>query len=124
MKPAATQVVELKATLYLIVCDPGVELAKSISPVDVFINTNPVVKNSEKVQGKTLLVVSKKEYSNNDLAQIVAKETQAEIIYSNIDNSKSLRYNNDITRKLLGFNSQISFEYQIQEYIKWKKEQS
>ena len=82
------------------------------------------IENSEKIQGKTLLVVSKKEYSNNDLAQIVAQETQAEIIYSNIDNSKSLCYNNDITRKLLGFNSQISFEYQIQEYIKWKKEQS
>jgi nucleoside-diphosphate-sugar epimerase len=82
------------------------------------------VENYQKVQGKILLVVSKKEYSNNDLAQIVAQETQAEIIYSNIDNSKSLRYNNDITRKLLGFTSQISFEYQIQEYIKWKKEQS
>ena len=49
IKTEVIQVVEFKATLYLIVCDPGVELAKSISPVDVFINTNPVVKYSENV---------------------------------------------------------------------------
>ncbi len=79
--------------------------------------------NSQKAQGKKLLVVSKKEYSNNDLAQIVAQETQAEILYSNIDNSKSLRYNNNATSELLGFKLQFSFEEQIQEYIKWKKEQ-
>lgn len=81
------------------------------------------LENSQNLQGRILLVVSKKEYSNNDLAQIVAHETQAEIIYSNIDNSKSLRYNNDTTSELLGFKPQFSFEEQIQEYIKWKKKQ-
>ena len=82
------------------------------------------VENSQKVQGKTLLVVSKKEYSNNELAQIIADETKAEIAYSNNDTSKSLRYNNHVTSELLGFKSQLSFESQIQEYIKWKKKQS
>jgi UDP-glucose 4-epimerase len=81
------------------------------------------IENFEKIQGKTLLVVSKKEYSNNELAQIIADETKAEIAYSNNDTSKSLRYNNHVTSELLGFKSQLSFESQIQEYIKWKKEQ-
>ena len=82
------------------------------------------IENFEKIQGKTLLVVSKKEYSNNELAQIIADETKAEIAYSNNDTSKSLRYNNHVTSELLGFKSQLSFESQIQEYIKWKKKQS
>lgn len=82
------------------------------------------LENSQKVQGKILLVVSKKEYSNNELAQIIADGTKAEIAYSNNDTSKSLRYNNDVTTELLGFKPQFSFEEQIQEYIKWKKKQS
>lgn len=82
------------------------------------------IENSEKGQGKILLVVSQKEYSNNALAYIIANETNAEIVYNNNDNSKSLRYSNDLTIELLGFKSQFSFEEQIQDYIKWKKEQS
>ena len=78
----------------------------------------------QKVQGKVLLAVSKKEYSNAALAQIIAKETNAEIVFNNNDNSKSLCYNNDFTTDLLGFKSEFSFEGQIQDYIKWKKEQS
>lgn len=78
----------------------------------------------QKVQGKVLLAVSKKEYSNAALAQIIAKETNAKIVFNNNDNSKSLCYNNDFTTDLLGFKSQFSFEGQIQDYIKWKKEQS
>ena len=77
----------------------------------------------QKVQGKVLLAVSKKEYSNVALAQIIAKETNAEIVFNNNDNSKSLCYNNDFTTELLGFKSLFSFEEQIQDYIKWKKEQ-
>ena len=82
------------------------------------------IENFEKVQGKVLLAVSKKEYSNVALAQIIAKETNAEIVFNNNDNSKSLCYNNDFTTDLLGFKSKFSFEEQIQDYIKWKKEQS
>lgn len=82
------------------------------------------IENFEKIQGKTLLVVSKKEYSNNELAQIIAKETNVEIVFNNNDNSKSLCYDNDFTTDLLGFKSQFSFEGQMQDYIKWKKEQS
>ena len=78
----------------------------------------------QKVQRKVLLAVSKKEYSNAALAQIIAKETNAKIVFYNNDNSKSLCYNNDFTTDLLGFKSQFSFEGQIQDYIKWKKEQS
>jgi len=78
----------------------------------------------QKVQGKVLLAVSKKEYSNAALAQIIAQETNAEIVFNNNDNSKSLCYNNDFTTDLLGFKPQFSFEGQIQDYIKWKKEQS
>ena len=78
----------------------------------------------QKVQGKVLLAVSKKEYSNAALAQIIAKETNAKIFFYNNDNSKSLCYNNDVTSELLGFKPQFSFEGQIQDYIKWKKEQS
>lgn len=81
------------------------------------------IQNFQKVQGKILLVVSKKECSNEALAKIIARETNAEIVYSNNDNSKSLRYDNDFTSELLGFKSTFSFEAQIQDYIKWKKEQ-
>ena len=82
------------------------------------------IENFEKVQGKILLAVSKKEYSNVALAQIIAKETNAEIVFNKNDNSKSLCYNNYFTTDLLGFKSKFSFEEQIQDYIKWKKEQS
>lgn len=79
--------------------------------------------NFDSINGKLLLAVSEKEYSNNELAQIICSFTNSKIKYINSDNSKSLNYNNDFTCKLLCWNPKSNLIEEIKTYIKWKKEQ-
>ncbi len=82
-----------------------------------------VITNFEYVKGKVLLAVSKSEYSNNELAEIISEATNSKIEYINDDSSKSLTYNNDLSCKLLGWSPKSKFKEEIYNYIRWKKEQ-
>lgn len=81
------------------------------------------IEKFELVNSQLLLVVSKTEYSNNELAQIIAEETNAKIVYINSDNSKSCSYDNSHTCKLLDWTPNPNFLAEIKKYINWKKRQ-
>lgn len=82
-----------------------------------------VINNHEKVVNEILLAVSNREYSNLELAKIIAKETKAEIKFVNQDNSISLNYNNKKTQNLLNWSSKTDFTQEIIKYITWKEKQ-
>jgi nucleoside-diphosphate-sugar epimerase len=72
---------------------------------------------------KILLAVSNKEYSNLELAKIVANVTQAKIEFVNQDDSLSFKYNNKKTQDLLSWSSTLDFNNEIRNYISWKQKQ-
>lgn len=80
-----------------------------------------IIQNQQKFCGKLLLGVSKKEYSNLQIAQIIAKLTQSEIQFINDDYSKSFCYNNNYTTNLLNWEIDTSIEERLQNYIEWKQ---
>ena len=94
-----------------------------IHVTDVCICLNTIINNFDAIKSKLLLAVSKAEYSNTELAQIIVEETGATLQYVNDDHSKSLYYNNDLTCKLLGWEPKLNFKDEIISYIKWKKKQ-
>jgi UDP-glucose 4-epimerase len=77
----------------------------------------------EIVKDKILLAVHTEEYSNIELAKIIAETTHSEIEYKNEDSAISLHYNNEETCKLLNWNPISDFREEIQNYIKWKQRQ-
>ncbi|WP_405325907.1 NAD-dependent epimerase/dehydratase family protein [Leeuwenhoekiella sp. LLG6367-2.1] len=79
--------------------------------------------NFEKVVNKTLLAVHNREYSNLELAQIIAGKTNAVIKYTNTDFSKSLLYNNIITQSLINWHPKANLQEEVGNYIEWKKKQ-
>lgn len=94
-----------------------------IQVVDVCHYIKIGIEKFDSLKNNVLLAVSKKEFSNNELAQIIADKTEAKIVYVNQDNSKSMQCNNDLTSKLLNWTPNDNFTVEIENYIKWKKEQ-
>lgn len=78
----------------------------------------------DSVKNKVLLAVHHKEYSNIELAKMIAEITTAKIEHVHHDNSISLQYNNKITQNLLNWESKADFRLKVQNYIKWKQKQS
>lgn len=91
---------------------------------DVCYLIKSVFEKFNKAKNKTLLSVSNKEYSNLELAKIIATETKAKIKFINQDFSASLNYNNLETRTILNWNTVSNFKEEIIKYIKWKQKQS
>lgn len=63
------------------------------------------------------------EYTNAEVAEVVAKITGAEIIYTGEDKSLSVHYNNVLTRKTLNWSAVTQLAYGLREYIEWKEKQ-
>lgn len=82
-----------------------------------------VIENFECVASKVLLMVSNQEWSNKQLALIVAKSTNATIKFVNDDFSKSLRYDNSLSCSLINWLPTRNFETEISNYIQWKIKQ-
>ena len=80
-----------------------------------------IIQNQQKFLGKLLLGVSKNEYSNLQMAQIIAELTQSEIQFVNDDHSKSFCYNNNYTTNLLNWKPDINIKERVQNYIEWKQ---
>lgn len=70
-----------------------------------------------------LLGVFSKEYSNEEVAKIISDLTHSEIKYINEDNSLSVRYNNELTQKVLNWYPEIELEHSLKNYLEWKKKQ-
>lgn len=64
------------------------------------------------------------EFSNLEVAQIIAAETGAAIVHKNTDNSLSAQYNNTFTQNSLNWHPQTQLATAIKAYIQWKKRQS
>jgi len=91
---------------------------------DVCMLIKHAIANHDLVVDKILLAVSDKEYSNLELAKIVANETKAVIEFKNQDDSISLNYNNKKTQNLLNWSITLEFSKEIAKYITWKQKQS
>jgi nucleoside-diphosphate-sugar epimerase len=71
-----------------------------------------------------ILAVYSKEYSNQEVASIIAKQTQATIENIGEDFSKSFQYNNKVSKLTLNWQPKIELESGIIEFLAWKKRQS
>lgn len=70
------------------------------------------------------LGTSDKEYSNLEIAKIIAAETQSEIIFKNNDYALSVHYNNSFTQNSLNWQPQTTIAAGLKQYTAWKKRQS
>jgi nucleoside-diphosphate-sugar epimerase len=73
--------------------------------------------------GFPLLGVADKEYTNAEVAGIVAGLTDASIEYTGEDNSSSVHYNNALTQNTLGWSTTTNLTDGLEEYIEWKEKQ-
>jgi nucleoside-diphosphate-sugar epimerase len=70
------------------------------------------------------LGASKNEYSNLQLAEIIANFTSSNILFKNTDQSKSYKFDSEQSYKKLGINfSSSSFKNELLDYINWKRKQ-
>lgn len=81
------------------------------------------IQKFDSIKNKVLLSVDNNEIANIELAEIIAKKTNAKIEFINDDASKSFIYNNSWTCSLLNWQPKTNFEAEIHKYITWKKEQ-
>lgn len=70
-----------------------------------------------------VLGVYSKEYSNEEVAKIIANETDSAINYLNEDKSVSYHYNNELTQKVLNWHPQIELKDGLKNYLRWKEKQ-
>jgi nucleoside-diphosphate-sugar epimerase len=82
-----------------------------------------ILTNFTSVRGSLLLATHSKEYSNAQIANIISQATNAKVIYTGDDKSKSRNFNNTFTQNKLNVNSAMTMESAINKYIKWKKKQ-
>lgn len=93
-----------------------------------YIHNEEVIEYIEKListQETGIFVASaEQEFSNIELAKLIAEETSAIINFKGNDNSKSIQIDNYITRRALSIKNKKDFKEGIKEYIQWKRKQS
>lgn len=77
----------------------------------------------DKWHNQVYLGVSEKEFSNLEIAQMIASETGAPIVHKNNDNAVSVQYNNAFTQNNLNWHQETQTADAIKAYIQWKKRQ-
>lgn len=70
----------------------------------------------------TFLSVYNQSYSNVDIAKIISKITNAEIVFENDDNAPSFFYNNNYTQQQLSYSPNVDIESGIQSLVQWIKQ--
>lgn len=70
----------------------------------------------------TFLGVNNKSFSNAEIASIISKFTDAEVLFEKEDKSPSHYYNNNYTQQQLSYSPQIDIEKGIQSLIQWIKQ--
>ena len=73
---------------------------------------------------KIYLGVAEKEYSNAELATMIAAFTNADIQFINDDLSISNRFDNHFTRNELNWCPQVDISLELKKMIEWKQKQS
>lgn len=69
------------------------------------------------------LGVGEREFSNAQVAEIVAGITGAKVKFQGTDPSPSVQYSNEETKAVLNWKPAITFETGLAQYIEWKKRQ-
>ncbi len=80
-----------------------------------------VMRNYKLFKGKAILGTVFKEYSNLQIAQIIAESTQSFIKFIKEDNTKGKTYNNKKILDLIKYKPQSDIVAQLKKYIQWKK---
>ena len=106
----------------IIVWGDGSRMQNYIHINDAVKLINKIVENEIKVNFP-ILGVSKKEYSNAQLAEIIGTYTDSEIIFDGIDVSKSVQYDNTISQKAVNWQPEMDLEKGIKQFIEWKQKQ-
>ena len=70
------------------------------------------------------LGVAEKELSNLEVAEIIASETRAEIVFKHTDHALSVHYNNIFTQNSLNWQPETTLSEGLKQYLAWKKRQS
>lgn len=95
-----------------------------------YIHVNDVVELIKKVIAYKdiinfpILAVYSREYTNQEVASIIANKTQASIENIGEDLSKSFQYNNKVSKLTLNWQPKMELESGIIEFLVWKKRQS
>lgn len=71
-----------------------------------------------------ILGVHSKEYSNIEVAKIIANYTDSKVVFVGEDFSASSQFNNNFSKLTLNWQPNIDLKVGILEYLKWKKKQS
>lgn len=79
-----------------------------------------ILDNQEKIKNQILLGVDSTEYTNVQVAEMIADLTHSSIEFINEDYSFSLGYNNVETNYFLSYQAQSDLKTKLKEYIQWK----
>lgn len=101
----------------------GTRYQNYIHVSDVVALIEEVIKNMNIIRFP-ILAVDSKEYSNLEVAQIIAKIIPSKIEFLNEDYSKSFFYNNKVSQKILNWQPKVNLATGIQNYLQWKERQS
>lgn len=75
-------------------------------------------------ENRVYLGVDIQEYSNLEVAQIIASVCNAEIVFKSTDESPSVHFDNSSTRLELGWTPATQIADGLKQYIEWKRGQS
>lgn len=106
----------------IVVWGDGSRLQNYIHISDAVLLISKIIENDIKVDFP-ILGVSKKEYSNAQLAEIIKTYTNSEISFNGIDASKSVQYDNTISQKAVNWQPEMDLEKGIKQFIEWKQKQ-
>lgn len=106
----------------IVVWGDGSRMQNYIHISDAVKLINKIVENDIKVNFP-ILGVSKKEYSNAQLAEIIRTYTDSEIFFDGIDASKSVQYDNTISQKAVNWQPEMDLETGIKQFLEWKQKQ-
>ena len=106
----------------IVVWGDGSRMQNYIHISDAVQLISKIIENDIKVNFP-ILGVSKKEYSNAQLAEIIGTYTDSEIIFDGIDVSKSVQYDNTISQKAVNWQPEMDLETGIKQFLEWKQKQ-
>jgi len=79
-----------------------------------------LILNNSELKSEVFIGADSFEYSNFEVASIIAQLTNAKIEFVNEDNSNSFFYKNNYTRNKLNWKPKIMLQQGISEYLEWK----
>ncbi len=99
----------------------GSRIQNYINVTDVVNYIQAIIENFDQFNKSIFLGVSGKEYSNIELANIIADILGANILFVKEDLSQSYRYDNSFTKKSLKLAKEMSIDEGLEKYILWRK---